>query len=122
MLLKLGYFQYDMLLDLNIGYYHIQLNSDASNLCTTIQPWETYHYKFLPMGIRKSPDILQQKMSNLFQVFKVIRVHIDEIFILSKRYWIYHVQKFELTLNKLKEGELTYNIEKSFFGNPKWNT
>ena len=61
-------------------------------------------------------------MRNLFQGFKVIRVHIYEMCILSKRYWTYHVQKFELTLNKLKEGELTYNIEKSFFGNPKWNT
>ena len=35
MLLKLECFKYDTSLDLNMGYYHIQL---SENLCTTILP------------------------------------------------------------------------------------
>ena len=39
MLLELEGFQYAMSLDLNMGYYHIRLRTNASNLCTIILPW-----------------------------------------------------------------------------------
>ena len=39
MLLKLEGFQYATSLDLNMGYYHIRLIKNASNLCTIILPW-----------------------------------------------------------------------------------
>ena len=35
--------------------------------------------------------------------------------ILTKGYWTDNVDKFELTINKLKEIGLKFNIEKSFF-------
>ena len=38
MLLKLEGFQYATSLDLNMGYYHIQIIENASNLCTIILP------------------------------------------------------------------------------------
>ena len=37
-LLKLEGFKYDISLDLNMGYYHIWLSADASNLCMIILP------------------------------------------------------------------------------------
>ena len=40
MLLKVEGFQYTTPLDLNMGYYHIRLGKNASNLCTIIPPWE----------------------------------------------------------------------------------
>ena len=46
---KLEDCQYDTSFDLNMGYYHIQLTEDASNLCMHILPWEKYCYKCLPM-------------------------------------------------------------------------
>ena len=57
MLLKLESFQYTTSLYLNIGYYHIQLSENASNLCTIILPWGKYWYKRLPMGVANSPDL-----------------------------------------------------------------
>ena len=39
MLFKLEGFQYSTSLDLNTLYYHIQLNENASNLCTIIILW-----------------------------------------------------------------------------------
>ena len=42
MLLKLEGFQYTTSLDLNIGYYHIQLSENSSNLCVIILPWGKY--------------------------------------------------------------------------------
>jgi hypothetical protein len=44
-------------LDLNMGYYTIRLDPDASKICTIIFPWGKYSYKRLPMGIASSPDI-----------------------------------------------------------------
>ena len=42
MLLKLEVSQYAASLDLDIGYYHIRLSKNASNLCKIILPWRKY--------------------------------------------------------------------------------
>ena len=68
-LLKLEVFQYATSLDLKMGYYHIQLIDNASNLCKIILRWGKYHHKRLPMGVEKSPDIFQQKVNGLFHGF-----------------------------------------------------
>ena len=39
MLLKFEGFQCATSLNLNMGYYHIQLSKNTSNLCTIIIPW-----------------------------------------------------------------------------------
>jgi hypothetical protein len=50
-------FTFATALDLNMGYYTIRLDPDASRICTIIFPWGKYCYKRLPMGIADSPDI-----------------------------------------------------------------
>jgi hypothetical protein len=45
-------FTFTSALDLNMGYYHIKLDSDAQKLCTIVFPWGKYKYKRLPMGIK----------------------------------------------------------------------
>ena len=97
-LLKLGGFQCDTSLDLNMVYYHIRLSKNASNLCTIILPWGKYRYKYLPMGVTNSPEILQQKMNDLFHEFEFICAYIYEILILNKRDWIDHVQNWDYHL------------------------
>jgi hypothetical protein len=47
--------------DLNMGYYTIRLDPDASKICTITFPWDKYSCKQLPMGIAGSPDIFQGK-------------------------------------------------------------
>ena len=39
MLLKSDSFQYASSLDLSMGYCHIELTEDVSNLCNIIIPW-----------------------------------------------------------------------------------
>ena len=119
MFLKLEGFQYFTSVDLNMGYYHIRLSKNASNLCTIILPWVKYRYKRLPMGVANSTDTLQNKMNDLFYVFEFICAYIDEILILTKGDWTDHLYKLELTLNKLNETGLKCNIQMSFFGKTK---
>ena len=58
------------------------------------------------MGVANLIENFQHKMNDLFHVFEFIRAYIEDIFILTKRDWTYHVQKLELTLNKLMEKDL----------------
>ena len=62
-----------------------------------------YLYIHITIGISNSPDAFQQKINDLFCVFQFIHACIDYLMVLTKRYWIDHVQMLELTLNKLKE-------------------
>jgi hypothetical protein len=62
-------FSFATALDLNMGYYTIGLDPDASKICTIMIPWGKYSYKRLPMGIAGSPDIFQEKMSELMESF-----------------------------------------------------
>ena len=52
MLFKLEGFRYATSLDLNRGYYHIQLSENESNLCKILIPWgntiiNVYQWEFL---------------------------------------------------------------------------
>ena len=71
------------------------------------------------MGVAISPDVFQQKMNELFYGFEFFCAYMDDLLILTKGYWTYHVQKSELTLNKLKEKGLKCNIEESLFRQTK---
>jgi hypothetical protein len=65
-------FTYVTALDLNMGYYTIRLDPDASKICTIILPWGKYSYLRLPMGVACSPDIFQAKMSELMGTLEFV--------------------------------------------------
>jgi hypothetical protein len=65
LLRKLSGFKYATAIDLIMGYYHIPLDLEAHNLCTTILPWGKYQYKRLPMGVKTSPDRFQRLIYQL---------------------------------------------------------
>ena len=115
-MLKLEGFQYASALDLNMGYYHIHLTPAASRLCTIVLPWGKYEYTRLPMGVKCSPDIFQERMSDLFQGMEFVRAYIDDLLLLTKGDWSDHVVKVGQVLQRLGEAGLKVNCEKSFFG------
>ena len=77
-------FSYATALDLNMGYYTIRLDPDASKICTIIFPWGKYSYKRLPMGIAGSPDIFQGKMLELMESLEFVRAYLDNLLCISK--------------------------------------
>ena len=52
---------------------------------------EEIHHTNLSTGVRNSPDILQQKMNDLFQGLEFIHVSIEKRFIMEKSDWIDHI-------------------------------
>ena len=85
-----------------MGYSHIRLSKNSSNLCMIIIPWVKYRYKHLPMGVANSPDLFQKRTNDLFRGFECIRAYIDDLLILTKVYCTYHILWLQLRLNKLE--------------------
>jgi hypothetical protein len=83
MLQELEEFAYATSLDLNMRYYTINLDSDAQTLCTIITPFGKYQYLRLPMGISCSPDMFQEKMSDLMQHLIFSRTYLADLLVIS---------------------------------------
>ena len=115
LLQKLEGFAYATSLDLNMGYYHIELTPNSSRLCTIVLPWGKYEYLRLPMGLCNSPDIFQEKMSELMQGLEFARAYIDDLLVVSKGSFETHLEHLELVFNRLAEAGLKVNATKSHF-------
>ncbi len=105
-------FSYATALDLNMGYYTIRLDPDASKICTIIFPWGRYSYKRLAMGIAGSPDIFQGKMLELMESLEFVRAYLDNLLCISKLSLEDHLEKLEVVLGQLCEAGLKVNAAK----------
>jgi hypothetical protein len=72
-------FSFATALDLNMGYYTIKLDLEASKPCTIIFPWGKYSYKQLPKGIAGSLDIFQSKMSEPMESLEYVQAYLDDL-------------------------------------------
>ena len=115
MLLKLEGFQFATSLDLNMGYYHIELSPRSRELCTIVLPWGKYEYLRLPMGLCNSPDIFQEKMSGLMEDLEFVRAYIDDLLVITSGSYEDHLAKLEEVFLKLRNAGLKVNMKKSFF-------
>ena len=115
MLLNLEGFQYATSLDLNMGYYHIELSPDSKKLCTLVFPFGKYEMQRLPMGLCNSPNIFQEKMSELFNGLEFVRTYIKDLLCLTKGAFKDHLEKLERILARLQRAGLKVNANKSFF-------
>ena len=115
LLQKLRNFKYATAIDLSMGYYHIPLSKAAQKLCTTILPWGKYRYKVLPMGIKNSPDIFQEIMTNLFGDLEYASTYLDDILILSNGTFEDHLKKVHTVLARLQKANFRANVRKCFF-------
>ncbi len=108
-------FTFATALDLNMGYYTIRLDSDASRICTVIFPWGKYSYNRLPMGIAGSPDIFQSKMSELMKDLEYVQAYLDDLLCISRSSLEDHLNKLEEVLRRLCNAGLKVNADKSTF-------
>ncbi len=108
-------FSYATALDLNMGYYTIRLDPDASKICTIIFPWGKYSYKRLPMGIAGSPVIFQGMMLELMETLEYVRAYLDDLLCISKLSLEDHLDKLEEVLRQLGNTGLKVNAAKLTF-------
>ena len=115
LLMKLEGFQYATSLDLNMGYYHIELSPASKQLCTIVLPFGKFEYQRLPMGLSNSPDIFQEKISVLMDGLEFVRAYIDDLLSITNGTYEDHLDKLELVFQRLQEAGLKVNANKSFF-------
>ena len=104
-----------MTLDLNMGYYTISLDPDASKICTIIFPWGKYSYKRLPMEIASSPDIFQEKISDLMSTLEFVQTCLDDLLIITKGSLEEDLEKLSMVLTRLQDTSLKINANKFNF-------
>ncbi len=104
-----------MALDLNMGYYTIRLDPNASRICTVIFSWGKYSYKKLPMDIAGSPHIFQSKMLELMEDLEYVRAYLDDLLCISRSSLEDHLEKLEEVLRRLRNAGLQVNAEKLTF-------
>jgi hypothetical protein len=110
-------FTYATALDLNMGYYTIRLDPDASKCCAIILPWGKYSYLLLPMGVACYPDIFQAEISELMATLEFVQTYIDDLLCITKGKGSLddHLAKLRRVRIRLQDAGLKVNACKSFF-------
>ena len=115
LLLKLEGFQHAMSLDLNMGYYHIELMPFSTRLCTIVMPWGKHKYQCLPMGLCNSPNIFQECMFELFLDLEYVQAYIDDLHVMSCSTFEEHLEHLDKVFSQISEAGLKVNANKSHF-------
>jgi hypothetical protein len=89
-------------------YYTFELTNFAKSLCIIITPLGKFQYNKAPMGVKQSPDFVQEVMENIFWDMKDIEVYIDNIGIFAQS----QEQMFQLqdeVLRHLEDNDFAVN-------------
>ena len=98
-----------------MGYYHLELDEKAKELCTIVLPFGKFEYQRTPMGLCNSPDVFQEKMNELFMGLDYARAYIDDLLCLTKGDFTDHLDKLERIFERLSHAGLKVNAKTSFF-------
>jgi hypothetical protein len=98
-----------------MGYYTIKLDYNAQKLRTIATSSGKYQYLRLPMGVSCSPDIFQEKMSDLMQHLSFLRTYLDYLLIISCSTVVDYLEKLECVLKILSDKGLRVIADNSTF-------
>ena len=114
-IMSLGSFKYATCIDLNMGYYAMEMDEMAKKICTIVLPWGFYQYNMLPMGIIVATDIFQARMNELLGDLPHVIVFLDDILIIGNGSFDDHLEKVEMVLKRLLKAGMQVNPLKSFW-------
>jgi hypothetical protein len=98
-----------------MGFWTILLKKPSQCLCTIILPWGKYCYLHLPTGLTCSPDIYQEKISEVFIIMTFVIVYKDNILVLTSGSFDDHLRQLENVFEWLHHNNLQVNAKKSNF-------
>jgi hypothetical protein len=61
--------------------------------CTIVTPFGKYEYLRLQMGVSCSPDMFQEKISDLMQHLNSVRTYLDDLLVISCSTFEDHLEK-----------------------------
>ena len=77
MMQQLEGFQFATALDLNIGYFTIQLDAKSKDITTIVTEFGKFQYYVLSMGMGISGDTFHAKSNKLLSDIEVVKSYID---------------------------------------------
>jgi len=98
-----------------MGHCHVRLDPASKQLCAVVLPVGKCECQVIPMGLCNSPDIFQEKTSELMDGLAFVQTHIDDLLCLTKGTFSDHLEKVELVPQRLQKAGLKVNVTKSFF-------
>ena len=90
-------------------YYTVHLDLYSQKLCTIVTPWGKYQYLRLPMGVNVSPDVFEEKMSNLMQDLEYVRTYLDDLLVISNGSFEEHLHQLGKVLQRLRRAGVLQN-------------
>ena len=109
-------FQFASALDLNMGYYTIQVHPESKDYLTIVTEFGKFRYNTIPMGLANSCDIFQAKVTELLGDIEMVKCYIDDILVLSKGTFQDHIDKLSQCFERIRKAGLKLNGEKCHFG------
>jgi len=105
-------------IDLNMGYYSMPLSENSKRYCVTSLPWGLYQYNMLPMGVKPTTDIFQQRMSALFSNMPVVVIYMDDTIIFGYADFNSHLVDVTEVLHRLEAAGMQVNPNKCLWFQP----
>ena len=104
--------------DLRSGFYNIELDEESTHCTAFSALGRTYKYLRLPQGIKLSPLIFQQIMTELFHDDPACLVYMDDVLVASKSE-SEAIKDIERLLKRFMDHGFLLNPEKCIFGSKK---
>ena len=109
-------FQFATALDLNMGYYTIDLAESSKDITTIVTEFGKFRYNKLPMGMCISGDIFQAKVNELLGDIDGVKAYIDDILVLNKGTFKDHIEQLRVCFRRIQAAGLKVNAKKCSFG------
>ena len=105
-------FKFITKIDISMGFYTFEIDSESQKLCVISTPYGLYKYKRLPMVITSSPDFFQSVMHPMFSDLINIECFIDDISIFTLDSFQDHLSHLHQVLLRLEKNGFTVNALK----------
>ncbi|KAF9760626.1 Retrovirus-related Pol polyprotein from transposon [Nosema granulosis] len=101
-------------LDLNMGYYQIQVDEQSIAKTAFVLPFGQYEFLRMPFGLSNAPREFQRIMNEKLADLNFVKVFVDDILIYS-RSAEEHANHIEQVLKRLHNEGISINFDKSSF-------
>ena len=99
-----------------MGYYTIILSPASQDMTKIVTEFGKLKYNRLSMGMCASGDIFQAKVDELLGDIEIIKTYIDDIIVLGKDSFEYHIDQLRVIFGRLRAAGLKINAPKCILG------
>ncbi len=101
-------------IDLNKGFYQIEMNPEDIKKTSFVLPFGQYQFHVMPFGLKNSPRTFQRAMEKILGDLEFVKIFLDDVLVFSKSPED-HMKHLDIIFTRIEENGATINQEKSSF-------